>query len=134
VDRTALPLPEIARPELPTPYIDPGTDLEKALCNTCAELLEIDRIGVNDSFFDLGCDSLLATQIASHVMETFAPKRPVNTYQLPTVSKLADFVRQHENRPGEAAIIARILLQIESIPSDEIETMLEERRGLRNRA
>jgi hypothetical protein len=67
-------------------------------------------------------------------METFTPKCPVNTYQVPTVSKLADFLGQHENRPGEAATIARILLQIESIPSDEIETVLEERRGLRNRA
>jgi len=67
-------------------------------------------------------------------METFTPRRSVNTYQVPTVSKLADFLSQHENHPDEAATIARILLQIESIPSKEIEMVLEERTGHRNRA
>jgi len=134
VDRTALPLPEIARPQLATPYIEPETDVEKALCNICTEVLGVDRIGVNDNFFDLGCDSLLATRIASHIMETFTPRRSVNTYQVPSVSKLADFLSQHENHPDEAATIARILLQIESIPSKEIEMVLEERTGRRNRA
>lgn len=134
VDRRALPSPGISRPELSTPYVQPGTDLEKALCNLCAEVLGMDEVGINDSFFDLGSDSLLATQLASEIIEKFAPRRPVNTYELSTVSQLAEFLNEHENQPGEAATIAGILLQIEGISSDEIEKLLEERRGIRDRA
>jgi amino acid adenylation domain-containing protein len=134
VDRRALPLPEIFRPQLETPYVQPRTHVEKALCNLCAEVLGVNEIGINDSFFDLGGDSLLATQLTSEIIEKFAPKRPVNIYALPTVSKIAEFLGKDENQPGEADAIARILLQIESIPSDEIEKVLEERRGIRDRA
>ncbi len=134
VDRGALPGPEISRPELTTPYVEPRTVLEKALCNLCAGVLGIDEIGINDGFFDLGGDSLLATQLASEIIEKFAPKRPVNTYEVPTVNQLAEFLIKNENQPGEAMTIARILLQIESIPSDEIEKLLEERRGIQDRA
>lgn len=134
VDRRALPAPEISRPELVTPYVQPRTDVEKALCNLYAEVLGIDEIGINDSFFDLGGDSLLATQLASEIIEKFSPKKPVNTYEVPTVSHLAEFLSKHENQPDEAATVARILLQIDSIPSDEIEKLLEERRRIRHRA
>jgi acyl transferase domain-containing protein len=55
------------RPSLPTPYVAPRNDLEKAIALIWRKLLGIAEIGVYDNFFDLGGDSLLATQVVAQL-------------------------------------------------------------------
>jgi amino acid adenylation domain-containing protein len=69
VDRRTLPDPPSVRPELATPYVAPRTPLEALLAGIWAEVLGLDRVGVDDRFLDLGGDSLLAARVAARVRD-----------------------------------------------------------------
>jgi hypothetical protein len=65
------------RPSLPTPYVGPASDAEKAICAIWEEMLGIERVGINDNFFDLGGHSLLAIQVMSRVNQAMNTMIPV---------------------------------------------------------
>lgn len=132
VDRGNLPIPDFSRTDSEG-SLSTGTVVERALRVLWGHAFGFDGIGADDDFSELGGDSLLATQLGTRVMECFGPKKPVNIYQTPTVAKLALFVELNENQPGEAATVAEVFLQIESMPDAEIERLAEERRGSRGR-
>jgi amino acid adenylation domain-containing protein len=69
IDRRALPAPGRTRPELSAAYVAPGTDLERSITQIWSELLEIDDIGVDDDFFELGGTSLLALRFVRLLAE-----------------------------------------------------------------
>ncbi|HMA95364.1 MAG TPA: beta-ketoacyl synthase N-terminal-like domain-containing protein, partial [Polyangiaceae bacterium] len=60
VDRRSLPAPEHKRPDLNTPYVAATSPLARAITEIWCELLELDRVGLDDDFFELGGTSLLA--------------------------------------------------------------------------
>ena len=63
LDRKSLPSPGRERPALDQPYRAPSSPLEEVLAACFRECLDIDRIGTRDDFFDLGGDSLAATEL-----------------------------------------------------------------------
>ena len=63
VDRKALPEVDLNSVESSVEYVEPISKEELVLCNTIAELLEIERVGVLDNFLDLGGDSLKAIEL-----------------------------------------------------------------------
>src|SRR5262249_45567594 len=69
VDRARLPRPDPGRPDLREPYVAPRGDLELVLTGIFAQALGVERVGANDSFFDLGGHSLSATRVVSRVRE-----------------------------------------------------------------
>lgn len=69
LDRRALPAPPRERPELAMAYLEPSTPLERRVCQVFAEVLDIDRTGLDDNFFELGGTSLLVTR-ALALLET----------------------------------------------------------------
>ncbi len=82
-----------ARPNLLTPYVAPRSEVEQTLVGIWRSLIGIDQIGVNDDFFELGGDSLIATQIISRVRETFEIDLPLtNLFEQPTVAFLAQYI------------------------------------------
>ena len=90
VDRNRLPAPEQVRPELAQLYIGPRTPVEEVLCGIFSEVLQIEPVGVHDSFFDLGGHSLLATQVVSRLRMDFQIELPLRTFfEAPTVERLA---------------------------------------------
>ena len=90
LDRKALPAPEGERPELAHAYVEPRTPMERALAAIWEEALGVDRVGVEDNFFDLGGHSLLATQVVSRVREAFGVELALRElFERPTVSGLA---------------------------------------------
>jgi len=66
LDKQALPEIEI---RTGAEYVAPRTDVEKALCLVFKEILGIKQVGVRDSFFDLGGDSIKAIRIVSKMRE-----------------------------------------------------------------
>jgi len=71
MDRRGLPAPIDARPLLRTQYVAPETPMESFLAGLWAEVLELElkHIGVLDSFFDLGGESLRATKVIARLNE-----------------------------------------------------------------
>ncbi|MFN2298889.1 MAG: AMP-binding protein [Anaerolineales bacterium] len=93
VDRTALPAPETVRPDLGTPFMEPRDDVEKRFCALWAGLIGVNPVGVDDDFFLLGGDSLLAMNMALAVEKTFHWQIPSDFFRKPTVRRLAELWR-----------------------------------------
>ena len=90
VDRNRLPEPERLRPELKASYVKPRTEIEERLTEIWANLLELDRIGVNDNFFELGGHSLLATQAVSQIRREFRIELPLKAlFETPSIAEVA---------------------------------------------
>ncbi|MYV78801.1 amino acid adenylation domain-containing protein [Streptomyces sp. SID1046] len=90
VDRRALPAPEAVRPDLGGAFEAAGTPVEKALAEIWADVLSVDRVGLDDDFFDLGGHSMLATQVVARSKEQFGVAMTLRIFfDLPTVRELA---------------------------------------------
>ncbi len=90
IDRRALPAPGRERPTLAQPYVAPESELEQALTAIWGELLRIDRVGVDDGFFDLGGNSLRALQMVAALKKARGLDVPVlQVFQTPTIRGLA---------------------------------------------
>ena len=70
-----------------------GAATEEALLALWRDLLEIDRIGVNDDFFQLGGESLLAARLVRRVRDEMQADLPMSAlFDAPTVAELAELV------------------------------------------
>jgi amino acid adenylation domain-containing protein len=93
LDRHALPVPGPNRPELEQAFTAPRTRLEKRVASIWCDLLNLDRVGVNDSFFDLGGHSLLLVRVASRLREALNEEISiVDLFRFPTIGALAAFL------------------------------------------
>ncbi|MEV0294627.1 amino acid adenylation domain-containing protein [Nocardia sp. NPDC050710] len=87
LDRKALPEPVFVDEE--TEYVAPSTPTEEILAGVFAELLGRDKVGVNDSFFALGGDSILAIQLVSRARLQDVTVTPLQIFEHRTVAALA---------------------------------------------
>lgn len=82
------------RPELDSDFVDPRDEVERELVTFWRELLGVDRIGVEDDFFELGGYSLIAVRLFAKVRKRFDLEFPLSIlFEAPTVAKLASLVR-----------------------------------------
>jgi amino acid adenylation domain-containing protein len=90
VDRRALPAPDPERPDLGHALVAPRTSLERRLAALWASVLHLERVGINDSFFELGGDSLTAVKLALQMSAASGREVPVKFIFLnPTVAAAA---------------------------------------------
>ncbi|MDQ4031719.1 MAG: amino acid adenylation domain-containing protein, partial [Actinomycetota bacterium] len=91
LDRRALPVPNMG-PALPSGYVEPRTKTERVLVDIWAEVLGVDRIGVESNFFELGGDSILSIQVVSRARKAGLSLLPRDVFRHPTISALATSV------------------------------------------
>ncbi|NGN63413.1 amino acid adenylation domain-containing protein [Streptomyces sp. A7024] len=99
LDRAALPEPEYAGAE----YRAPRTPREEALAALFAEVLGLERVGIDDSFFEFGGHSLLATRLIGRARAEIGIEIPIRKiFDLPTVAALAEWSEESAapRRPG----------------------------------
>ncbi|WHZ21724.1 MAG: polyketide synthase module [Nitrospira sp.] len=89
------------RPPLATPYRAPSNEMEQRLVGTWEELLKINGIGVHDSFFELGGESLLAVQLLSQVRTLYQREvAPADFFETPTIAGLAMLLADLRDHPA----------------------------------
>ena len=104
VDRNALPLLEGTR-QSSAPFMSPRTETEHRLAELWQELLHVERVGLDDNFFDLGGHSLLVVQLHSRLRAMFGDQVSViDLFKLPTVRVLAQALARQETDATEPAL------------------------------
>jgi iturin family lipopeptide synthetase A len=93
IDRRALPNPDNFRPELKVDYVAPKTELEELIATSWKEVLQIEKVGCHDNFFDLGGTSLLIVQARTRLKEKCnIDVSIVDMFQYPTIDSLAQYL------------------------------------------
>ncbi|MGS2808919.1 amino acid adenylation domain-containing protein [Nocardia sp. MW-W600-9] len=97
LDRRALPAPDLGSGRFRAPV----TAAERAVADTFADLLGVPKVGLDDDFFALGGNSLIATRIAARLGAALDTRVPVRTvFDAPTVAELAAAIRADALPPG----------------------------------
>lgn len=111
VDRRALPAPDhdLYAPESAT--IAPRTPIEEILADLWAEVLSLERVGVEDNFFEVGGHSLFATQVISRIRQLLHIELPLRVlFEQPSIAELAQYIEQtqrHEQGMPPLVPVAR---------------------------
>ena len=97
LDRRALPAPTF----ISTRFRPPRTPQEEILCALFAEVLGMEHVGVNDSFFDLGGNSIRSIQLVSRARKAGLVITPGDVFQHQTVAALASITQAHAPQTNE---------------------------------
>jgi acyl-CoA synthetase (AMP-forming)/AMP-acid ligase II/acyl carrier protein len=116
LDRAALPAPGITRAAaLADQYVAPQSPLEEQLADIWASLLPVDRIGVDDDFFDLGGHSMLALRLVARIYEAFGVDLFLTAvFEHPTVRGLAEVVTERMLEETSADGLEELLDELEA--------------------
>jgi amino acid adenylation domain-containing protein len=124
VDVAALPSPEQVPNAAERVLVAPRNPVEEGLVEIWRQVLQLDKIGVQDNFFDLGGHSLLATQVISRVRSTFRVQLPLRSlFDAPTVAGLANQIAQMP-QTSEDEEVAKLLRELEGLSDEEAERLL----------
>ncbi|HVR07955.1 MAG TPA: non-ribosomal peptide synthetase [Thermoanaerobaculia bacterium] len=128
VDRRALPVPTVITAGKLVP---PRTAVEERLADLFCQLLRLDRVSIEDSFFALGGHSLLATQLLVRVRAAWNVEVPLrDLFRAPTVAALALCITNLQARQQRQEEVSDLLREIASLSEEEIDAaLLEERRA-----
>ena len=125
LDRKALPAPmnENLGPE--QEYVAPRGPVEEIVAAIFAEVLEKDRVGILDNFFESGGHSLLAIQLAGHLRETFQVEVPLRRiFEDPTVAGLAAALLEEEDERPRVQRTAELMVKLADVSDDQADSML----------
>ncbi|HSR22864.1 MAG TPA: SDR family NAD(P)-dependent oxidoreductase, partial [Candidatus Eisenbacteria bacterium] len=99
-----------------TRYVAPETEVEESVAALWSQVLGIERIGVDDDFFELGGNSLVAIQLVGRIRDGFQIEFGIQqVLERPTVRRLAEVVEE------------RLVRRLESMTDEEVRALLEER-------
>nr|AGH69824.1 polyketide synthase [Nostoc sp. 'Peltigera membranacea cyanobiont'] len=103
-----------SRPNLSNSYVAPTNELEKQIVEIWQEVLAITEVGIYDNFYELGGDSLIATQLVSRLRAKFPVELP-----------LRDLLLQATIPAKQAETIEQLLFEkIEELSEDEVALLL----------
>ena len=75
-------------------YQAPGNEMEKTLAEIWRDVLKVDKVGIEDNFFDLGGNSFFSILVVGRMREALGLDIPVTRiFQYPTVASLARCLR-----------------------------------------
>jgi amino acid adenylation domain-containing protein len=104
VDRRALPTPSNIN-NLDT-FVEPRNQLELQLVQIWSKILKVDKVGVQDNFFDLGGHSLLAPYLITQIKQQFGKDVSLTSlFQNPTIEQLATILQIDSNYSNSSCLV-----------------------------
>ena len=124
VDRKKLA--EIAPENVETiEYVAPRNAVEEVLQHIWQDVLEIENIGVNDNFFQLGGHSLLVTILISKIREIFQTDISLRSiFDAPVISDLSKLLLQKPAQRNMIEKAAQLYLRLAALSEEEVDEML----------
>ena len=100
IDRNALPNPSAVENESGTAPEPPRNELERVIAEAWKDALGVDRVGLNENFFDLGAHSLMVAEVHIQLQQVLGRELSlVDLFQFPTVTALAKHLNGEEAAP-----------------------------------
>ncbi|MGA3093496.1 MAG: non-ribosomal peptide synthetase [Terriglobales bacterium] len=97
IDRNALPHPSTPAADSDKPPELPRTDLERIIAQAWKEALEVERVGLEENFFDLGAHSLMVAEVHMQLQQLLGRDLSlVDLFQYPTVRALVSHLKGEE--------------------------------------
>ena len=95
VDRKALALIPAEVIQNTSEYVAPRNEIEEEVAIIWCSVFNLTKIGIHDSFIELGGESLMAIQITTRITETFEFKLPLNKiFELQTIAQIASYIEE----------------------------------------
>jgi acyl carrier protein len=124
VDRVALASGELLTATREAVYVAPRDELEEELARLWAELLGVERVGIEDDFFALGGHSLMATQVIARLRRTRGVDVSFQAlFTTPTVEGLAAAIRELQAGSAEEEEVDTVLAEL-GVSAEEARTLL----------
>lgn len=120
IDRWALPLPALTGADDDS-YVAPRSATEEVLAKIWSDVLQVQRVGIDDNFFDLGGHSLLATQLLTQIRQALRIDLSLaQLFEAQTVGDLARILTSMEKVPGQLERIAELRRRVQAMSADEV--------------
>ena len=118
-----------SRPNLQSAYIAPRNETEQAVVNMWQTVLGIEKVGINDNFFDLGGHSLLATRLVAQLRDTFQIDLPLRRlFETPTAAGLAQAIAELQAKESDQQD-QELLEMLSGLSEDEAEMEIKKITG-----
>ncbi|MBE9120382.1 amino acid adenylation domain-containing protein [Tychonema sp. LEGE 07199] len=108
-----------------TAFTEPQTPTEKEIAEIWTALLGLEKVGTNQSFFDLGGHSLMATRLISRVRSCFGVELALcDFFAAPTIQNLAELIEEEILANADSNQIDKLLDILENIDGEEAQTVM----------
>ncbi|WP_434686352.1 amino acid adenylation domain-containing protein [Pseudanabaena minima] len=99
IDYRSLPAPDISSIQLDQDFVPPRNYTEEILAKIWADVLGIERVGINENFFDLGGHSLLSIRLVSEIEKAFNCQIPLSSlFKISSIAEIAELI---DDKPSE---------------------------------
>ncbi|MGB3533919.1 MAG: amino acid adenylation domain-containing protein [Microcoleaceae cyanobacterium] len=121
IDRKGLPKFNNILAQTQAEYIAPQTELQKKIVEIWQKALNLEKIGIKDNFFNLGGNSLLATQVLSQMRQTLQIEISIRRFfETPTIADLELDIKQNNHKESQTEDI-----KIERVDRDSVQQNLD---------
>jgi acyl carrier protein len=110
------------QPALDAAFVPPQTPMEQEVARLWTEILDLDRLGIHDNFFDIGGHSLRATQVITRLSQLFQVDLPLRLiFEAPTVASLAVAIMHLLAEQDDATEVLQIIAELNDLSENALE-------------
>jgi amino acid adenylation domain-containing protein len=125
INRKSLPAPANDRADLKVTYSPPRSELEQNIAEIWQGALQVEKVGRDDTFFDLGGHSLLMAQVRSSLSANLGLELSiVELFKYPTVGTLAEHIAHGQLDQDSGQVQHRALTRLESLKTQRRQRQL----------
>jgi acyl carrier protein len=132
IDKKALPAADLARPEPAQDFVVPETPLEEEVAAVWKEVLGLERVGVNENFFEIGGHSLLATRVIMLLRSRLGLSISLRLlFEYPTIAGMATALMDTLLDETDEPSLLEMISEVENLSDNEVRQLRAEGASLR---